>query len=193
MEIRTIDSFSGEYRPLSNFWPVKVYYDGLTYTTVEHAYQAAKTLDLSSREKICKLPTAGKAKKFWDKNQNPNPTPHWEENKLDIMRDLIQKKFSLDNQILLVKLLVDTDDSKIIEGNRWKDTFWGMVKEGDTWVGENNLGTLLVERRADYLRKKETLQHFVRLYPTYNIDQLAAAMGKDTEYIFLAKMAFGIK
>ena len=39
--ITRITRFHEEYRFLSNFYPVKVEYDGVQYPTVEHAYQAA--------------------------------------------------------------------------------------------------------------------------------------------------------
>ena len=41
-----IDSFSGEYDFLSNFYSQEITYDGIKYPTNEHAFQAAKTLDL---------------------------------------------------------------------------------------------------------------------------------------------------
>ncbi len=44
-----ITSFSGKYRWLSNFFPVSICYDGITYPSVEHAFQAAKSLDPQSR------------------------------------------------------------------------------------------------------------------------------------------------
>jgi len=37
-----IDSFKGDFRFLSNFYPVNVDYEGIMYPTVEHAYVAAK-------------------------------------------------------------------------------------------------------------------------------------------------------
>ena len=46
--ITRITRFHGEYRFLSNFYPVKVEYDGVQYPTVEHAYQAAKVMKLRS-------------------------------------------------------------------------------------------------------------------------------------------------
>jgi predicted NAD-dependent protein-ADP-ribosyltransferase YbiA (DUF1768 family) len=39
-----IQGFFGEYRWLSNFWPVKIHFEEKTYPSVEHAYQAAKCL-----------------------------------------------------------------------------------------------------------------------------------------------------
>ena len=43
-ELESINSFSGAYAFLSNFEPAPIYYDGLSYPTVEHAFQAAKIL-----------------------------------------------------------------------------------------------------------------------------------------------------
>ena len=40
--MRTIDSFDGDNRFLSNFWPVEIVHKGHRYATSEHAYQAAK-------------------------------------------------------------------------------------------------------------------------------------------------------
>ena len=56
-----IDRFAGEYRFLSNFYPATVIYEGLTYPDVEHAYQSAKTLDMSQRRRIAALPTPAEA------------------------------------------------------------------------------------------------------------------------------------
>lgn len=37
-----IDSFRGNFRWLSNFWPCSVVLDGVVYPSVENAYQAVK-------------------------------------------------------------------------------------------------------------------------------------------------------
>jgi predicted NAD-dependent protein-ADP-ribosyltransferase YbiA (DUF1768 family) len=39
-----IVSFDGKYEFLSNFAPVTIHFDGHEYPSVEHAYQAAKTV-----------------------------------------------------------------------------------------------------------------------------------------------------
>ena len=44
-----IGEFQGEYRFLSNFWPAPVEFEGITYPSVEHAYQSAKTMDMAER------------------------------------------------------------------------------------------------------------------------------------------------
>ncbi|GAH15684.1 unnamed protein product, partial [marine sediment metagenome] len=54
-----IQEFQGEYRFLSSFYPAEVELDGVTYPTVEHAFQAAKTLDSAQREFIRSAPRPG--------------------------------------------------------------------------------------------------------------------------------------
>jgi len=44
--------FSGDYRWLSNFYPVDIEFESEHYPSVEHAYQAAKTLDLKQRKQF---------------------------------------------------------------------------------------------------------------------------------------------
>ena len=44
-----INEFQGDYRFLSNFHPAEVEMDGIKYPSVEHAYQAAKSLDKDER------------------------------------------------------------------------------------------------------------------------------------------------
>src|SRR5271165_4925958 len=96
-----IDRFEGSWRFLSNFYDAPVKLDGVEYSTVEHAYQAAKTLDLKKRE-IFTYPslTAGQAKRA---GMNVKLREDWEEVKLSIMEDLLIQKFSF--SILKRKLL----------------------------------------------------------------------------------------
>ena len=61
-----IDRFTREtgYDFLSNFYPSTVSFEGMLYPTVEHAYQAAKTIDPKIREIIRKANGPGEAKKL---------------------------------------------------------------------------------------------------------------------------------
>ena len=133
-----INSFQGEYRWLSNFWPAQIKWEGHIYPTVEHAYQAAKTVDASEQEAIRKCSTPGKAKRC---GRNLTIRPDWEECKLLVMRSLVLLKFR-DNPDLKVKLL-STGEAELVEGNPWGDTFWGVCNG----VGENHLGRILMEVR----------------------------------------------
>ena len=44
-----IDNFDGEFAFLSNFSPDPCAFEGIVYPTVEHAFQAAKTLNQVKR------------------------------------------------------------------------------------------------------------------------------------------------
>lgn len=134
-----IDRFKGEYEFLSNFYPAIIVHDGITYPTVEHAYQAAKTLDFAERWRISKLPTPGEAKRA---GRSVKLRPDWKKVRIDIMRELLLQKFFLSDGELGYELQ-STSCAELIEGNWWGDTFWGVCKG----QGENHLGKLLMEIR----------------------------------------------
>ena len=136
----SITEFKGEYRFLSNFYPATVDYEGIRFPTVEHAFQAAKTLDKGERRRISKLGSAGEAKRA---GRKVTLRRDWEKRKIEIMSDLVYQKFS--NHSELREKLLDTGNAKLVEGNNWHDTFWGVdVVSG----GENHLGKILMEVRA---------------------------------------------
>ena len=130
----------GDHPFLSNFYPSIVTYEGEVYATVEHAYQAAKTLDLKERETIRKTFSPGKAKKL---GKTVLIREDWEEIKVEVMYHLLQQKFS--NPDLKEKLLA-TGEVYIEETNTWGDTFWGCCPQGK---GKNMLGILLMAIRRD--------------------------------------------
>ena len=139
---KIIDSFRGEYDFLSNFYPCKINYNGNYYPTVEHAYQASKSLDESIRLEISKLETPGQAKR---RGQKIEVSSNWNRIKIGIMRKMLEQKFSLGSD--LHKKLKETGSSILIEGNNWGDTFWGMCN-GE---GKNYLGKILMAIRDNPL------------------------------------------
>lgn len=141
-----ITSFSGEYRFLSNFYPSDVEFEGKTYPTVEHAYQAAKSNDQAVRQWILESSTAGFAKQY---GRSISARDDWQDVKLSIMKRLLEKKFY--NLGLREKLLA-TGVNTLVEGNYWHDNTWGSCtcdKCGNK--GENQLGKLLMDVRASLI------------------------------------------
>lgn len=140
-----IDRFTKEtgYDFLSNFYAASVSYEGKLYPTVEHAYQASKTIDPNIREFIRKAKDPGEAKRL---GQGIAVRNDWEKVKVDIMRCLIKEKFS--NPFLMHRLL-DTEDAQLVLNNKWNDKFWGVCRG----AGENWLGKILMEVREE-LRKE---------------------------------------
>jgi ribA/ribD-fused uncharacterized protein len=142
-----IISFSAPYFFLSNFSPAAVRLTDLpgnemVFPTVEHAYQAAKTLAIQERSAILQAETPAEAKQL---GRQSTIRADWEQIKLGLMRDLLYQKFAHAD---LARCLLDTGDALLIEGNTWDDRFWGAIWEGDKWVGANHLGRLLMEVRA---------------------------------------------
>src|SRR2546421_11620474 len=137
--ISTIAEFQAEYRFLSNFFPAEVIYEGITYPTSEHAYQAAKTLDPEQRKKIAALKTPAEAKSA---GRSLKLRDDWETAKFTVMEDVVRYKFS-HHPDLRDKLLA-TGDAYLEEGNTWNDRVWG-VYQGQ---GENRLGKILMKIRT---------------------------------------------
>lgn len=140
-EIRT---FKNKNAFLSNFYPVFVYYEGMRFPSVEHAFQAAKTNDLKIRKLFMIAPTAKDAKRFGRKVKLRD---NWDSVKVDVMEMLLRQKFA--NPTLREQLL-NTKDSMLIEGNNHGDTFWGVCKGS----GQNYLGRLLMKIRQEIIEEE---------------------------------------
>ena len=135
-----INEFRGEHAFLSNFYPSEIEFGEIKYPTVEHAYQAAKTINDAERVLIAMQKTPSKAKKV---GQKVSIRPDWEDAKVGIMLNLIRQKFK--NDIKLRNKLLATGNEELIEGNTWGDRYWGVCR-GE---GLNNLGKLLMKVRKE--------------------------------------------
>jgi N-glycosidase YbiA len=140
-----VDSFTCEHAFLSNFYEVLVSYEGITYPSVEHAFQAQKTLDEAERRKIATCGSPGRAKGL---GRKVRLRKDWESVKVDLMTQLVRIKFMADAD--LRERLLRTGDAELIEGNSWNDRFWG-VSGGQ---GKNWLGRILMQVR-DELRAED--------------------------------------
>ena len=134
-----INRFEGKYDFLSNFHSSPIELFMLTFPTVEHAYQASKCTDPLEILSVLKCPTPGKAKRM---GQKVKIKCQWEHIKLDVMLDLLRRKFRDPD---LKKKLIETGDEELVEGNNWNDTYWGVC-DG---VGQNHLGKLLMQVREE--------------------------------------------
>lgn len=139
MSEEVISEFRGAHRFLSNFWPAAVFYEGITYPSVEHAYQAAKAPMPAVRLQIAGLKTPDELTRF---GRHCLLRADWETVKLDVMKELLILKFQ---QPKMRELLLATGNVELIENNTWMDVFWGVCKG----KGENHLGRLLMEVRYE--------------------------------------------
>lgn len=135
-----ITSFTGNFEFLSNFHPATVILDNKEYPTVEHAFQAAKTINPHERNEVRNTPTPSEAKRL---GQLVNIRPSWEQIKIRVMLNLLLQKFKRGSQ--LEKQLLQTGEREFIEGNWWCDMYWGTCycRNHKRKTGKNILGKLL--------------------------------------------------
>lgn len=136
---KPITEFNDKYFFLSNFFEYVIVFEGNVYKSTEHAYQAQKALDIGEFEIIRATKTPGEAKKL---GRGVFMRKDWDDIKVGVMRDILWAKFSNPD---LGKKLLSTGTAQLIEGNNWKDYFWGVC-DGK---GENMLGKLLMEIREE--------------------------------------------
>jgi len=155
--IAEIREFKGEHAWASNFAESPVTWQGYAVATVEHGYQLDKPpkdatglfpdpahpgqlIQRLWRTVIAEAPTPAAAKKL---GRQAPLRPDWGERRVKVMAALLQRKFA--DPILRAKLLA-TGDATLVEGNWWRDTFWGVdLKTGE---GQNMLGRLLMTLRT---------------------------------------------
>lgn len=142
-----IEGFSGQFAFLSNFHPCLIVFEDDIYPSVEHAYQAAKTLNARERFQIRESSTPGKAKRL---GKTVELRPDWDSMKIAVMRQLLEKKFQTPE---LSGSLVATYPAEIIETNNWNDFFWGVCRGR----GDNHLGNLLMKIRLDLINSLHEL------------------------------------
>ena len=149
----TINFFDGDYAFLSNFFPSPIIYKSCLFLNVEQAYQGAKWefgINNDGNKKylnrIFKTKTPSEAKRVGQTLEID--LVKWSQEKRNIMTKLIDLKFQIPS---LALLLENTQDSILIEGNYWNDTYWGQCKG----VGMNHLGKILMAKRKKLLAAYE--------------------------------------
>lgn len=135
-----IKGFKKENHFLSNFAISTVWWEGVSFPTVEHAYQAAKSENVDDHLRIAELTFAGEAKK---EGRSLLLRDDWEEIKEEVMYDLCSQKFK--NKVLKEKLLA-TGNCYLEETNEWGDIFWGVCGG----IGQNKLGKTLMQIRKEH-------------------------------------------
>lgn len=123
----------------SNFSPCLILIDNRTYPTVEHYYQAQKTLDPEERNMILRCKTPGEAKLA---GYHVKLRLDWEEAKEEVMLKGLRAKFTQCPK--LKEYLLETGNAALHEDSPW-DKYWGYAK-GE---GKDRLGKLLMQVREE--------------------------------------------
>lgn len=164
---KVINSFSGPFGFLSNFYPYPMKWKDKMIGSSEHAYQAEKARLLGMtelEEKILKAATPGLTKqlapnKSLEKSIWHRKVDHLKkaQKKIDfkrlVMRQVLKQKFK-DKK--LAKALLETGTAKLIEGNHWHDNYFGdcYCSNCNDIKGQNVLGKELMRLRKKLKRKQ---------------------------------------
>ena len=131
----------------SNFFPSPLEWEGIVYSDVESAFQAAKTTDVGLRQgfAIDRKLGPGKAKQM---GRALTLRPNWERIKDDVMLDILRTKFASGGRL---GHMLKEHAEPLVEWTMWHDNYWGVCLCGRAAChgGRNRLGSLLVQRRAE--------------------------------------------
>ena len=149
-EIRFYRASEKPYGAFSNLYRRTIVFEGETFLTSEHAYQAGKARKPEVRAWVLSAPSpalvamAAHGLYYWD------ITPGWSRKKFDRMRGVLRAKFTQHED--LKELLLTTGEARLIESatvDNEVNRLWGEVNGR----GRNMLGELLMELR-DTLRNE---------------------------------------
>lgn len=144
-----IKGFCGEYSFLSNMYPCKIVYKGISYKCSESAYQSTKCKREEDKKTLSLMNGYGAKKAIKNMQKLEDYIP---EEKIKNMKEILLLKFSVPT---FRKKLLQSGNKYIEETNYWGDTFWGISEN----KGDNNLGIILMEIRKNL--KDMTIHSFV--------------------------------
>lgn len=150
-EIRFYRANEKPYGALSNLYRREVEFEGRVYPTSEHAYQAGKASKPAVRDWILSAPSPSLAAMAAHGLYTWDIVPNWAQIKFDRMRAVLRAKF--DQHADLRELLLSTGQARLVEAgtvNNAVNRLWGEV-DGK---GENMLGVMLMEVRAELVRSE---------------------------------------
>jgi ribA/ribD-fused uncharacterized protein len=154
-EIRFYRSSERPYGAFSNLFRCPIEFEGETFPTAEHAYQAGKPRKPAVKEWLMAAPSpallamAAHGLYYWD------IAPGWSTTKFDRMKKVLRAKFTQHSD--LQELLFATRDARLVESatvDNPVNRLWGEV----SGQGKNMLGNLLMEVRAELAGQKRPLK-----------------------------------
>ena len=139
----------GHRDPLSNFYPMEFKWHGVSFHSVEQAFQhvkASKHNDMHSADRIMDSKHAGIANKI---GRDVRLDPRWNNDREGIMFNMLREKVRQCKEVR--DELLRTGENDII--NDAPDSFWGIGRDGK---GRNVVGKMLFDIRRDSKRANDT-------------------------------------
>ena len=139
------DAPFGGLSNMAGGYPIQV--NGVRILTSEALYQVCRFPHLPDVQKLIIGQVSPMTAKMRSKPYRKDSRPDWDQVRVRIMRWSLRMKLA-NNWNTFSALLLKSGDRPIVEESR-KDDFWGakVVDDGDTLVGMNVLGRLLMELR----------------------------------------------
>ncbi len=129
----------------SNFQMTPLTIEGTIWPSVEHYFQAMKSLDKEEQQKIKNLSTPGKAKRA---GRKVKMRVDWPSVKEQFMMTALRAKLTHKS---FKESLIATGFEEIVEWNKWHDNEWGacICPQCKGNFGKNKLGKLLMKLREE--------------------------------------------
>lgn len=161
---KTKDDFGGLSNMASGY-PLQV--NGVRVLTTEALYQACRFPHMPQVQREIIGQRSPMTAKMKSKPHRKNSRPDWDDVRYRVMRWCLRVKLA-QNYEEFGRLLLTTGDRLIVEQSR-RDKYWGAIlvdSAGETLVGQNVLGRLLMELREKLRYDQEMALKFV---PPLNI------------------------
>lgn len=147
-----IGFYTREFYCLDNFSSFKLMYEGVLFSTVEHAYQAYKFKDTAPEifNEILNCYSSDEARRIAHRNED-KVASNWHDIKVDLMEKFLRAK--LEQNPFVKKKLLETKDYLICEDSP-VDDFWGI---GANRKGRNELGKIWMKLRKELYENNNEL------------------------------------
>lgn len=143
--LKTKEAFGGLSNMAGGF-PLRV--NGIRILTSEALYQVCRFPHMPEVQRIIIGEASPMTAKMKSKPYRGNSRQDWDRVRVKVMRWCLRVKLA-QNWLAFSKLLLETEERPIVEESR-KDAFWGAKPmDGNTLVGINVLGRLLMELREE--------------------------------------------
>jgi ribA/ribD-fused uncharacterized protein len=151
-KLQKIDNFSGYFEFLSNNFLTPIYFEGILFPSVSHAFHAARSTDDNTRKAILNAESLIAVSKIAKRIEDP---ADWPSKRVKVMEQLIRDKFRRSKE--LQEKLKATQNREIVmtyDEESAGNIFWGVVK-GKADKGQNQLGRILMIIRQDLVEGNE--------------------------------------
>lgn len=134
--------YEGEWNVFNNFSAFMVFWRGVLWATVEHAYQSAKFTDEKIILEIKTALSPHDAKRIARRHKD-SVRPDWLSINLGVMEEILRTKVA--QHPYVKKKLIESKGLELVEDSP-RDSFWGR---GPDWKGLNWLGKIWMKIRDE--------------------------------------------